>query len=625
MKIIQLKINEFGKLKNKEIQLQNNINIIYGKNESGKSTLLKFIISILYGLSKNKNGKAISDYDQYNPWEGQNFSGKIKYQLDNQKQYEIYREFGKKNPKIFNENLEDISQQFNIDKTKGNQFFYDQTKVDEELYHSTMIAEQTALKLEEKEQTTLVQKLSNLVSTGEDSLSFQKTIQKLNKKQLEEIGTKKSQDRPINKTIQKIEELEKEKQYLQQYNNQKYEIEEIKKQANQQIKQQEKKLKIQQKTKEIKNQYELKQEKLKINKLEATNLKNQIEECKQQIETIEKTSTKEPKKSNPIKHILIPIFLLASILAILVLKNKILKYTPILSTIVYACVVFYLNKKQKMGIKQEQKQKEAQKEKIKNQIEILENKRKEQLQQTLILENEIITNLKSEKEKIQNTYQVEPQQIEEIFNQSQIEQQITNTQNEINNIKLKLHSLELDHNNILPKLENLSKIEEEIVVQKQYYQELQQNSEAIDIAKEEIQKAYQEMKQKITPKFTKKLSEIIEKIADGKYKNIQFNEEQGIMVEIQNGNYVSAQNLSIGTIDQMYLSLRLSAIEEITKEKLPILLDEAFVYFDDKRLQNILQYLNEELPDRQILLFTCTNREKEILEQQKIPYHWIEL
>ena len=153
MKIIQLKINEFGKLKNKEIQLQDNINIIYGKNESGKSTLLKFMIGMFYGLSKNKNGKAISDYDQYNPWEGQNFSGKIKYQLDNQKQYEIYREFGKKNPKIFNENLEDISQQFNIDKSKGNQFFYDQTKVDEELYHSTMIAEQTALKLDKNYQT----------------------------------------------------------------------------------------------------------------------------------------------------------------------------------------------------------------------------------------------------------------------------------------------------------------------------------------------------------------------------------------------------------------------------------------------------------------------------------------
>ena len=47
MKINYLKINQFGKLKNKEIKLENNINLIYGKNEAGKTTLLKFISSIL--------------------------------------------------------------------------------------------------------------------------------------------------------------------------------------------------------------------------------------------------------------------------------------------------------------------------------------------------------------------------------------------------------------------------------------------------------------------------------------------------------------------------------------------------------------------------------------------------
>ena len=57
MKINYLKINQFGKLRNKEIKLENNINLIYGKNEAGKTTLLKFISSMLYGVSKNKNGK----------------------------------------------------------------------------------------------------------------------------------------------------------------------------------------------------------------------------------------------------------------------------------------------------------------------------------------------------------------------------------------------------------------------------------------------------------------------------------------------------------------------------------------------------------------------------------------
>ena len=46
MKIQNLKINQFGKLQDKEIQLKEHINIIYGKNESGKSTLLKFILGM---------------------------------------------------------------------------------------------------------------------------------------------------------------------------------------------------------------------------------------------------------------------------------------------------------------------------------------------------------------------------------------------------------------------------------------------------------------------------------------------------------------------------------------------------------------------------------------------------
>lgn len=70
MQIKKLQVNNFGKLKNKEINLESGINVIYGENESGKSTLLDFIISMFYGINKNKNGKEISNYDKYTPWEG---------------------------------------------------------------------------------------------------------------------------------------------------------------------------------------------------------------------------------------------------------------------------------------------------------------------------------------------------------------------------------------------------------------------------------------------------------------------------------------------------------------------------------------------------------------------------
>ena len=133
------------------------------------------------------------------------------------------------------------------------------------------------------------------------------------------------------------------------------------------------------------------------------------------------------------------------------------------------------------------------------------------------------------------------------------------------------------------------------------------------------------MKKNITPKFTFNLSENIKNITNGKYTNINVNDENGLIVEIQNGEYIPAERLSIGTIDQLYLSLRISMIEEISKEKMPIILDEAFAYFDDERLENILKYLTQKYKQHQLIIFTCTNREKNILDKLNCKYNSVEL
>ena len=81
----------------------------------------------------------------------------------------------------------------------------------------------------------------------------------------------------------------------------------------------------------------------------------------------------------------------------------------------------------------------------------------------------------------------------------------------------------------------------------------------------------------------------------------------------------------MGTIDQLYLSLRLSMVDELSEEKVPILLDEAFAFYDNSRLENILKYLNENYKNRQIIIFTCTDREKNILNEKNILFNYIEL
>ena len=227
MKINNLKINGFGKIENKEINLENKINIIYGKNESGKSTIFNFIVSMLYGCSKLKKGKNISNFEKYKPWNTEEFSGKIKYELDNNKKYEIIRKFKSKNPIIYNENSEDISKQFNNDKTKGINYFYEQTGIDEDLFISTTAVAQEEIKLEKNNENLIIQKITNIASTGEDNTSYKNAINKLNKKQLNEIGTSRSNDRPINKIEKELNELKIKKNNLNNIitNKENFEIE----------------------------------------------------------------------------------------------------------------------------------------------------------------------------------------------------------------------------------------------------------------------------------------------------------------------------------------------------------------------------------------------------------------
>ena len=66
-------------------------------------------------------------------------------------------------------------------------------------------------------------------------------------------------------------------------------------------------------------------------------------------------------------------------------------------------------------------------------------------------------------------------------------------------------------------------------------------------------------------------------------------------------------------------------IDDLSEETLPLFLDETFAYYDDERLQNVLEFLKNEAKKRQILIFTCSNREKEILNKMSFEYNSIEI
>ena len=674
MKINNIKINSFGNLEDKDIELSDNINIIYGKNEAGKSTLLKFITNMFYGTSKNKKGREFSDFDRYKPWGKSDFSGKLKYELDNGEQYEVFREFSKKNPKLYNSNMEDISKKYTIDKNLGSQFFYEQTKVDEQTFLSTIASMQQEVKLDKGSQNVLIQKMANIAGTGEDNVSYKKAMDKLYKKQLDEVGTYRSTGKPINIAQGKLNDLKNKKHELLSYKNLKYDFEESKLAIEEEIAQDEIKLEILKKMKKINENEILEHEKLhynvglikkdEIEVLELINEKNNVleengieseetllNEYNEKVnssgstEIIEKESYKVGVKKYVVATILL---IIINVLLIIFIKHNLLRFVGLIGfPLVFIAYLIEKNKKENEATIKKNKRELSKKlednkkllvfEKNKKileeinilnaKIEVFENDKKEQMK-IMKETRERIKSLKEiEKEKLKNTYRnkVDIYEINKLVNAEDVNAKLEEIQNDINEKKLELHRIELNKNNIMPQLEDLAQIEEQLVSTEEEYDGLMKKNNSMIVVKQALENAYEKMKNNVTPKFTNSLSENIAKISNHKYNRVAINDENGMMVELASGEYVPAERLSLGTIDQLYLSLRLSMNKEVSAENMPVILDEAFAYYDEERLENILKYLADNYKDKQIIILTCTNREENIYDRLGYEYNKVRL
>lgn len=676
MRIDNLKINAYGNIKNKDISLNKGINIIHGANESGKSTLLSYIVNSFYGISKTKDGREMSDYEKYKPWEGSEFSGRIKYTLNDTSQYEIFRDFTKKNPKIYNERLEDITDNFEIDKKDGSKFFIEQTGVDKQTYLSTVVSMQQEVRLEEKEQNLLIQKIANLAGTGEDNVSYKKALGKLQDKIRDEIGTNKTTQKPINIIEKEIEEINRKIEEIRPYKDKKYGIDAEKEELKDQIKELEIERKILQELRENelienenKKEIQIKENNIKENASKVLTLKNKMKE----LEDIEKSigenvsklqSEIESKKQNQEENkevkstskksiylvIAVALIIVAVVFAVIV-KNYVLAGIPLVLSIIDVIILAITQNKKKREIQEQKNKQEENRIKISQEIENLtkelqdkeEEKRDLDSQismikgQLLLLENnneqisaqvnkiktDLLNTQNQDKNQIITKYQtkIPIEKINSIIDSNNLH----SLEEQLNTNKIKLTGLEIEENTILPQLDNLVNLEERLEADRQKKTELLQREEVINLAIENLNKAYEEMKTTITPKFTNNLSEGIKEITNNKYEKVAINDENGMIIENARGEYIEANKLSTGTIDQLYLALRLSMIKDLSKETLPIILDETFAYFDNARLEKIIQYLNEKAKEHQTIIFTCTNREKEILDNLKIEYNYIEL
>ena len=157
-------------------------------------------------------------------------------------------------------------------------------------------------------------------------------------------------------------------------------------------------------------------------------------------------------------------------------------------------------------------------------------------------------------------------------------------------------------------------------------EKLQEKREALLEAKERIRQIAGEIRKSFAFHLNEDCGKALSEITGGRYDSLWIDEQLHIYVNAKEG-FFPLEQASTGTIDQLYLALRLSMallLQRETRDLLPLLFDDSFAMYDEKRLAASIGYLKKAYP-AQILLFTCHHREEKILKELGIPFEQAEL
>ena len=684
----ELNLIGFGKFQGKKIKLEEGINLIYGENEMGKSTIHSFVDGIFYGFLRPNVRSALytEEHKKYDPWNGNRYGGLLIFEQDGI-DYRIEREFtkGKENTKVLKgATAEDITKSIDTGSGRilqpGIHFFGFNTSV----FSNTISIKQLATRTDDNLAKEVTEKLINVTTALDDEISVDRAILDL-KTRMDEIGTERAPTRPYARNIKKIDSLYNEKKGILLKKDEYESFLEKKSVLLKELDKEEENLKVLEKDFINAEIFEKKNILREANIIEA-----EIEELNYNIEKIppyihsiqddynkyedleeEKNHIlykeidnklellkrdynlyKEKKSKN---NILLSLSFISSI--ILLVIKKFIFVIPLILLVTYFIFnlikinnkISEIQKQVNLKEKQEKTRKDKVLEKAKLQNILLDkygvgnkadfknivNENQRQLNnranlisriemkrdlQKRILGNNTIEDLEKrlQGEDLDN-YTID-------INKDQVTYKTNQSKEKIYNLKIELMKAESNFSVLEKQVSRLVEIEEDLNQKEQFKKELDSQLESLNIAINTIEELSKDIHSQFAPAINRRVSKVVDKITNGKYTNIRIDESLRISVENpKTKELIDINNLSGGTIDQLYFSLRFGIINSIGQNKLPLILDDCFIQYDDNRLKNIIKFLKEISKSRQIILFSCQNREEEIMKELAIDYNFIKL
>ena len=633
MIIKEIQLTNFGKFNHKNVSLEPGLNIIYGENEAGKTTLHTFIRGMLFGIEKQRGKASGRDvYSKYEPWENpSNYQGIMRIENDGTN-YRIERNFNREH-RLFRVINEDEG--IELTEEQIEELF---AGLDESCYYNTISISQLGSVTDKELEVILKNYAANLGATKSMEIDIKEAFSDLDiqKKKIiteNKIGEEDIIKKSVKLTTEQLEitereqhkiisSIEQKKENVNHLLEKKKELSALdKKRLEELAKQNERKDKLYQDaisyTTEV-EKYSNQLEQIKNHKkeLESSLLEKGIDSH----ETMEALMDKIMNKSNmPVTFVILALAFVGAAIGFVVGNLQFITikeyYMRPAICMGIAFILFVLaiirycfkkkHKKRKFEILKELRLTSDKLEAAKHE-EIYVRRQLETKQEALSQTQEII----KQEENTQVSSDDYSDEIREIeaqersLNDGVSKAQFALEQKKENEIELEKRIEELKR-----RLENIKKAKEEI--------------HAIEEAKRNIEEIANEIRSSFGKRLNKQASYYMSKITNGKYDNITIDERLNITINNKK-SLIPSSRLSKGTIEQVYMALRLAAADIIfEKDKKPILLDDAFVMYDNKRMGNTLKFMAESM--EQVVLFSCHTREKVMADKLNLEYNFIKL
>ncbi len=663
MIISHLQLDHFGKFHETELNLNPGINIIYGPNESGKSTIHAFIQCMLFGAERLRGRGAGKDaYTKYQPWElGGNYTGRLEFEHQG-KHYRIVRNFHKAEASFSVIDLETGRPCLEEDQELAD-LIQGLTNVN---YRNSISISQLSAQPDSQFAGNMQSFLANMSMSASESVDVAQAMNYL-KEERKKVSAKISEaayEKKLDRRDELKVELSGRDEMLERKENLEVhcaraqkELKDLEFRVDQAIREDRneriKAIRLIQENNDVADMYRAKKKQLR--EFEEANRSTTREELEAAIEDYEDLKAEaddlhsrcaeiREAGSGGIMRNLALILPAAALTLIIYMAGGLLEFygtlriavTGILGLLTLIFAVFLFSSMER-GKKRLKKMEEEIRRIEREQREILDAFDAEEINDIKIRcagwqgNEAAIAGLRKEMEALRERYDSLQEPLQpyldkygesvtlEVTVPKADQDRMDAYQKQISDYNKNIELLEWQIDQLSEKQAEFEGLEEIIKSMKQQNNDSYDDLQALEISENVIRDLTSRIHGTFGSQLNDYVSQLLAMITDDVHRKLSIDEKFQVLVD-NDRIPVQPQQLSAGTADQIYFAVRMAVSQVLFGEPMPLILDESFAMYDDSRLGKVLGWLAGQQAFSQVIIFSCHHREAQILSEMGCPY-----